>query len=538
MSFVSWNKLTLAELKELCLTCGLTSGGNKKELGERLHAFFEKRKGKQPDSEFVAGEMSHDPYIDTEGAGNEFSNCGDRVFEREGIADLEEDCVELNSQFADDNIRDTLAAGFQRQEQRCHPEEIEEGDLLNEAWPTVKLTKARDQHEYDFLSKMGDKDFICIRDDMESRAVMLRLANEKGWKTALQIVGNNDKMMEKGREMGFMTLPHHQTLTTKVPLGKIEREVKGYTPFEVEKTLSPQIVPGESPVLTVEVLAISQQTALQQMRSPSPEPKRKIDYTQPQAMGLVEIKSSETGNPPVGLCGVVADTNAYTSRPVSASTSTNNIHKGSVRSSRTIEKPRVVFSSNKSKLVSKLLVKAQSLFSKAFSRGWNNCLDKAWSIFLSFCKITKQKALPSSVNTLVSCLIWLDLTHAFAKCTDILAAVSKEHLNAQFPDPSKAYKRFISIRPKTSENCPLFLSRQGKQLTVSAIGAIVKRLAKHSGLEGCYTAHSIRIGGATAAMEAGLSLTQIRAIGSWDSKAVMLYLTLVGTTQMQVSRKM
>ncbi|CAG8752718.1 23833_t:CDS:2 [Cetraspora pellucida] len=177
-----------------------------------------------------------------------------------------------------------------------------------------------------------------------------------------------------------------------------------------------------------------------------------------------------------------------------------------------MEKPRVVFSSNKSKLVSKLLAKAQSLFSKAFFRGWNNYLDKAWSIFLSFCKITKQKALPSSVDILVSCLIWLDLTHAFVKCTDILAAVLKEHLNAQFPDPSKAYK-----------NCSLFLSRQGKQLTVGAIGVIVKRLAKHSGLEGCYTAHSIRIGGAIAAMEAGLSLTQIRAIGGWDSKAVMLY---------------
>ena len=29
--------------------------------------------------------------------------------------------------------------------------------------------------------------------------------------------------------------------------------------------------------------------------------------------------------------------------------------------------------------------------------------------------------------------------------------------------------------------------------------------------------------GATAAMEAGLSLAQIRAIGGWDGKAVMLY---------------
>ncbi|CAG8520863.1 34490_t:CDS:2 [Racocetra persica] len=243
MSFVSWNKLTLAELKELCLTCGLTSGGNKEELGERLHAYFEKRKGKQPDSEFVAGEMSHDPYIDTEGA--------------------------------DDNIRDTLAARFQGQEQGCHPEvmpadmflsalrnlenkmdknfsalhkEIEESDLLSEAWPAVKLAKARDQHEYDFLSKMGrrldkaikllpsnlKKDFICIRDDMESRAVMLRLANKKGdiiiGVIRIGTIGTNIK----GKEIVIMTRLCLQILTTRVPFAKVRREVKGRAPFMEE----------------------------------------------------------------------------------------------------------------------------------------------------------------------------------------------------------------------------------------------------------------------------------------------------------------
>ncbi|CAG8582139.1 23896_t:CDS:2, partial [Cetraspora pellucida] len=94
-------------------------------------------------------------------------------------------------------------------------------------------------------------------------------------------------------------------------------------------------------------------------------------------------------------------------------------------------------------------------------------------------------------------------------------------------------KRYMSVRPNLLGNSHLFLSKQGKQLTVGAIGVVVKRLAKHSRLESCYTAHSIRIGGATAAMEAGLSLTQIRAIGGWDNKAVMLYLRLVGTAHMQ-----
>ena len=59
-------------------------------------------------------------------------------------------------------------------------------------------------------------------------------------------------------------------------------------------------------------------------------------------------------------------------------------------------------------------------------------------------------------------------------------------------------------------------------MTVGAVGAIVKSVASDTGVKGRFTAHSIRIGGATAAMEAGLSLMQIRTIGGCDSKAVML----------------
>ena len=75
-------------------------------------------------------------------------------------------------------------------------------------------------------------------------------------------------------------------------------------------------------------------------------------------------------------------------------------------------------------------------------------------------------------------------------------------------------------------------------MTVGAVGAIVKRIAGNAGTKGRFTAHSIRISSATAAMEAGLSLTQIRAIGGWDSKAVMLYLRSVGTAKLQFSKKM
>ena len=75
-------------------------------------------------------------------------------------------------------------------------------------------------------------------------------------------------------------------------------------------------------------------------------------------------------------------------------------------------------------------------------------------------------------------------------------------------------------------------------MTPAAVNSVVKRLAQHLQLDGKYSGHSLRIGGATAAMEAGLTLEQIQAIGGWNSPAVHRYLRLVGTAQMGTSEKM
>ncbi|CAG8573449.1 11578_t:CDS:2 [Gigaspora margarita] len=217
----------------------------------------------------------------------------------------------------------------------------------------------------------------------------------------------------------------------------------------------------------------------------------------------------------------------------------------------------------------------------------------------------KLEALLSTGKTLVSFLVWLDLTNSFAGCADVLAAVSRGHLEVQLLDPSKeynvkrVYKALLKEYKKDKEpnwprdplpvstlrcfvdNKPQFTSREfwvrdaalvaiglrtmrhpgelcnlrlrdikfskklcwvrvvssktdqfanGRflpieatnrgQLLVGAVGAIVKRVAENAKVQGRYTAHSIRIGGATAAMAAGLSLAQIRTIGGWDSKAI------------------
>ncbi|CAG8794050.1 21813_t:CDS:10, partial [Gigaspora margarita] len=74
-------------------------------------------------------------------------------------------------------------------------------------------------------------------------------------------------------------------------------------------------------------------------------------------------------------------------------------------------------------------------------------------------------------------------------------------------------KQYLEIQPATSLEVPLFLSRQGKKVSVVAIGSVVKQFAEHAGLNSKFTAHSLKIGESTTAMMAGISLSQIRAIG-------------------------
>ncbi|CAG8767363.1 3085_t:CDS:2, partial [Dentiscutata erythropus] len=213
----SWTKLTLTELKNLCAACGLSVEGNKEELGERLHSYFDKRKDKGPKAQLKGSNRGQEPGP---------KNADDRT----GEDDLDED-----SQEADNRIREEFAACFKEKEKvKSVPvniflsalssikrkmnrnfsalyREIEDRDGLDEAWLKVKLSRSRDQHEYDFLAKISrhlDKEirmllefnrkkFVGVCKEVESRAVTLRLADNRGWGIALQIVESNDKMMEK-----------------------------------------------------------------------------------------------------------------------------------------------------------------------------------------------------------------------------------------------------------------------------------------------------------------------------------------------------
>ncbi|CAG8652820.1 5089_t:CDS:2, partial [Dentiscutata heterogama] len=257
-------------------------------------------------------------------------------------------------------------------------QEIEEGDLLDEVWPKVKLTKARDQHEYDFLAKTGRsldktikglqvpfrKEFARVRDDIETRAEMLRLADNRGWSAALQIVGNNNKMMEKYkkhiplvasvaqfsgwnynrgfvatniREKGFLLL--YQVLRKESLIRKINEEIRGFISFVAERDIVLQVTRERLPASTVEVLATLPLVA------------------HPQALVLEE---------PINIA----------------------------------------------KLTFQDFVVGR--MQGAVSDNWNHRLDKAWELFKNYCKVMSLVPLPSEVDTLVSFIVWLDLTQSFA----------------------------------------------------------------------------------------------------------------------------
>lgn len=84
----------------------------------------------------------------------------------------------------------------------------------------------------------------------------------------------------------------------------------------------------------------------------------------------------------------------------------------------------------------------------------------------------------------------------------------------------------------------LFQQEEGRQLSTGAITSIVRRVAAAAGLRGCYSSHSLRIGGATAAMAAGMTKEQVKAIGGWTSDAVDRYLRAVEPLQKGASRLM
>ena len=93
---------------------------------------------------------------------------------------------------------------------------------------------------------------------------------------------------------------------------------------------------------------------------------------------------------------------------------------------------------------------------------------------------------------------------------------------------------FCEGRP-LAEDGPLFCTSDGAAVTVDMVRDEVKALMQSIGLDpGLYGAHSLRIGGATAALAAGVPPALIRLMGRWSSDVYEVYCRLSSQAALRV----
>ncbi|ELR13539.1 integrase domain containing protein [Acanthamoeba castellanii str. Neff] len=106
--------------------------------------------------------------------------------------------------------------------------------------------------------------------------------------------------------------------------------------------------------------------------------------------------------------------------------------------------------------------------------------------------------------------------------------------------------QLVFIEPTGRATCPVRLFRLfvqwrglgGGVMSSSAISAVCQRMVAAAGLSAQVSSHSLRIGGATAAVEGGMTREQVMTIGGWRSDAVNSYLRARELPSMAVSRRM
>ena len=93
-------------------------------------------------------------------------------------------------------------------------------------------------------------------------------------------------------------------------------------------------------------------------------------------------------------------------------------------------------------------------------------------------------------------------------------------------DPVSALDAWMRERQALGlpSNGPLFCHRNGSAVTVAQVRDKVKEIAAAAGRDpSMYGAHSLRIGGATAALAAGIPPSLIRLMGRWSSDVYEIY---------------
>ena len=97
-------------------------------------------------------------------------------------------------------------------------------------------------------------------------------------------------------------------------------------------------------------------------------------------------------------------------------------------------------------------------------------------------------------------------------------------------DPVRLMHRMIELDPVPADQAaltPLFRRASGSSIRVREVRGMVQQLMATLGLDPRrFGAHSLRIGGATAALAAGMSAAAIRAAGRWSSDVYRIYCRL------------
>ena len=88
-----------------------------------------------------------------------------------------------------------------------------------------------------------------------------------------------------------------------------------------------------------------------------------------------------------------------------------------------------------------------------------------------------------------------------------------------------------------SDDGPLFCHSDGRMIEVAELRDMVKRLMEAAGRDPRrYGAHSLRIGGATAALAAGVPPQLIRLLGRWSSDVYQVYCRMSRQAALQAGR--
>ena len=106
-------------------------------------------------------------------------------------------------------------------------------------------------------------------------------------------------------------------------------------------------------------------------------------------------------------------------------------------------------------------------------------------------------------------------------------------------DPVAAYEAMVAADPVPARELattPLFRRANGSAIKVAEVRGMVKLLMSSLGLDPArFGAHSLRIGGASAALAAGMGPAAIRAAGRWSSDIYELYCRLSRESAAHVS---